>query len=103
VGDVVAANMIATELQLPLPRTLDDCALNVGTGIETTVLELASVLMDVSGRRVEVRHAEERRGELRNSCLDVSRLISLGWSPKTNLRDGLANTYEFIVGKGQGT
>ena len=38
-----------------------------------------------------------RAGELRHSTLDISRLADHGWSPHHGLRDGLRNTYRFIV------
>ncbi|HET9982895.1 MAG TPA: NAD-dependent epimerase/dehydratase family protein [Longimicrobiales bacterium] len=99
VGDVVAANLRATEIALPPATGIDDRGFNVGTGRETTVNELAGVLMEVSGRRVDVRFADARPGELRNSCLDASRLRALGWAPATSLRDGLGRTFHHIAGQ----
>jgi UDP-glucose 4-epimerase len=96
VGDVVAANMILSDATLPPARSLDDRGFNVGTGIETSVNRLAKVLMEQSGQHVPVSHAEERRGEVRNSSLDASYLRSLGWQPQATLDDGLKATYEWI-------
>ncbi|HSH46821.1 MAG TPA: NAD-dependent epimerase/dehydratase family protein [Longimicrobiales bacterium] len=97
VGDVVAANMKAADLPLGAPGTaLDQRAYNVGTGQETSVLELAETLMDAAGREVPVEHAEARAGELRNSSLDVTRLRGTGWKPATSLHEGLRQTLEFI-------
>jgi UDP-glucose 4-epimerase len=101
VGDVVAANMLLTDAPLPAARSLDDRGLNVGTGIETTVVELASTLMQEAGRQVPVQHAAERRGELRHSSLDASRLRSMGWSPSSPLVAGLGETYRWIAGQSQ--
>ncbi len=97
VGDVVAANMLLSEQELPRARSLDDRGFNVGTGIETSVNKLASTLMSASGREVEVVHAEARPGELRHSSLDTERLRSFGWEPRTGLQDGLRETYEWIA------
>lgn len=97
VGDVVAANMLLTDHDFGGANGLDDRAFNVGTGIETSVNELARTLMKSVGREVEVRYAEPRAGELLHSCLDASRLRALGWAPRTSLLDGLAATYEFIA------
>jgi UDP-glucose 4-epimerase len=97
VGDVVAANMLLSHTELPAAATLDDRGFNVGTSEETTVLELAARMMRASERSVPVQHAVERKGELRRSCLDTSKLRSLGWAPATSLLDGLAATYHHIA------
>jgi len=96
VGDVVAANMRLTDLELPRARSLDDRGFNVGTGIETSVNGLASALMEAAGKQVEVNHAEARRGELLHSSLDTARLRAHGWQPRTGLVDGLRETYNWI-------
>lgn len=97
VGDVVAANMVVTDHVFGRLNGIDDRAFNVGTGKETSVNELARTLMEGVGREVEVRYAPPRAGELRHSCLDASRLRALGWAPATDLRAGLAATYEYIA------
>jgi UDP-glucose 4-epimerase len=62
-------------------------AVNIGTGVETSVLELAQAL------GVEPRFAPERRGEIARSCLDVTRAADvLGWRAEVPLGDGLDRT-----------
>ncbi len=97
VGDVVAANLLLTGAELPRARSLDDRGFNVGTGKETSVNELAAVLMRASGRDVPVQRAPARAGELRHSSLDTGRLRSLGWTPRMGLEAGLRTTYEWIA------
>jgi UDP-glucose 4-epimerase len=99
VGDVVAANVLLSDVALEPPTSLDARAYNVGTGRETSVVELAEALMAVSGRRVELQHAPARPGELQHSCLDAGRLRALGWQPQGTLRDGLAHTFRHIAGQ----
>jgi UDP-glucose 4-epimerase len=96
VGDVVAANMLLSEAQLPAARSLDDRGFNVGTGVETSVNQLARGLMEASGAVVEMSNAPARAGEVRHSSLDTARLRSLGWEPRTSLLDGLRQTYQWI-------
>ncbi len=96
VEDVVAANLLLSEAELPRARSLDDRGFNVGTGKETSVNELAAVLMRASGRDVPVNQAPARPGELRHSSLDTGRLRSLGWTPGVELEQGLRTTYEWI-------
>jgi UDP-glucose 4-epimerase len=102
IGDVVAANMLLSDAVLPPGGDLDQRAFNVGTGKETSVNELAHTLIEASGIKVDVHHAAERRGELRHSSLDTSRLQSLGWSVKHDLQKGLGITYDYIVNKETG-
>ena len=97
VGDVVAANLLLTGVELPQAQSLDDRGFNIGCGAEISVRELAGTLMRSVGSEVPVHHAEARAGELRHSSLDASRLRGLGWRPATGLDEGLRNTYEWIA------
>jgi UDP-glucose 4-epimerase len=96
VSDVVSANLFAGEVELPPPATLDARAFNVGTGVETSVNVLARTLMRAAEREVELDYAPARPGELQHSCLDASRLRSLGWLPERSLQDDLGTTYRYI-------
>jgi UDP-glucose 4-epimerase len=84
VSDVVAANLLAAASELTGP-------VNVGHGRETSVLDLLAALDKVSGSRAARPHlAPDRPGEVRRSCLDVSRAqAELGWHPQVELPDGL--------------
>ena len=99
VGDVVAANLLLADVALAPPHTLDARAFNVGTGIETSVIELADALSRAKGRPLERRHAPARAGEVMHSCLAADKLRGLGWAPAATLEQGLAATYDHIAGK----
>lgn len=99
VGDVAQANVLSARLDVSDSKTMDDVAFNVGTGLETSVNELASALMTVAGREVPVEHAPERPGELLRNCLDASKLEGKGWRRAGVLEDGLLATYEWIAGE----
>jgi UDP-glucose 4-epimerase len=90
VGDVVDALLTAADGAPFGPY-------NVGTGRETSVLELADRLRVVTGRDdFHPRHEEERPGEVRRSCLDATRArAEIGWSAATSLEDGLRSTLEW--------
>jgi UDP-glucose 4-epimerase len=102
VADVVSANMLLSDAVLPVGNDLDQRAFNVGTGKETTVVELAQTLMNASGNKVDVHHAAERRGELRHSSLDTTRIGKLGWKAQHDIASGLKVTYDYIVNKETG-
>ena len=98
VGDVVAANVLVSGLELPpSPSGPDAIAFNVGTGVETSVNRLAGLLEQVSGRRPGREHRPARAGELLHSSLDCSRLKQQGWAPRRTLEQGLAETYAYIA------
>ena len=99
VGDVAQANVLSARLDVSDSKTMDDVAFNVGTGLETSVNELASALMSVAGREVPVDHAPERPGELLRNCLDASKLEGQGWRRAGVLEDGLLATYAWIAGE----
>lgn len=85
VSDVVRANLLAAETDVYGP-------INVGSGAETSVLDLIAALDEVSERSslADPEFAPERLGEARRSCLDVSRAgRELGWNAMVPLRDGL--------------
>jgi len=89
VGDVVTANLAAA--QAPVQG-----AINIGTGVETSVLELIEILREVAGvERFEPQFAPARLGELPRSCLDVARAReTLGWAPSVAIREGLRLTLD---------
>ncbi len=64
--------------------------LNIGTGRQVSVNELATVMAERAGRQRSVVHAPARHGELRASALDPERAaIHLGWRPWTELARGV--------------
>jgi UDP-glucose 4-epimerase len=85
VSDVVRANLLAAEATVTGP-------VNIGHGRETSVLDLMAALNEVAPDRplAEPVFVPERPGEVRRSCLDVTRArTELGWEPQVVLPDGL--------------
>jgi len=97
VGDVVEANMIVSEATLSVGNDIDDRAFNVGTGNETSVNELAELLMLGADRSVPVERAPARAGELERNALSCDRLRELGWEAVVDLADGLKRAYWWIA------
>lgn len=91
VEDVARANLLA----LDHPNVTG--ALNVGTGIETSVNDLFKRLVTAAGVATESRHAPPKTGEQRRSVLDpgaAKRL--LGWVHQVSLDEGLRRTVEYF-------
>jgi UDP-glucose 4-epimerase len=71
---------------------------NVGTGGETSVLELHRLCAKVAGVDAEPRLEGARLGDARRSVLDVSHAAEeLGWQPRVSLEDGLRQTWEWLT------
>jgi UDP-glucose 4-epimerase len=102
VGDVVSANMLVSELDLPASPELDDRAFNVGTSVPTSVVGLADALESVAGVSPGRKHEGERPGELRHSTLNTAKIRSHGWAPAHSLEQGLHETYTHIANQGAG-
>jgi len=86
VGDVVASNLAAADAEATGP-------FNVGTGIETSVLDLVEALGDLTGGAFPAEHAPERPGEVKRIALDTARARqALGWEPAVGLSEGLERT-----------
>jgi len=99
VKDVVSANMRASEMGLDRSaEDFDAWAFNVGTGTGTSVNRLADHLERIAGTRPGREYRGERPGELRHSTLDITKFEGRGWSPRTDLREGLRATWAHLVG-----
>ena len=71
---------------------------NIGTGTETSVLELYDAVRRVAGSGREAELAPARLGELQRSVLDVSLAErELGWRPQHSLDDGLTETWRWVT------
>ncbi len=90
VGDVVSAALAAAESEARGP-------INVGTGIETDVLELAARLGELGGKSFEPDFAPAREGEVQRVSVDPARAAEeLGWKAEVGLADGLRITLDSI-------
>jgi len=100
VGDVADATYRAASVNLDEALHLDDRAFNVGTGIATSVLDLATTLLDAAGVSVPIEFAPKRPGEQQQSFLAVGKAARvLGWSPRISLANGLADTYRWFAAR----
>jgi UDP-glucose 4-epimerase len=90
VGDAVTAFLAAADTGRP-------GTWNIGTGIETSVLDLAATIGEAAGRAVEPRFAPQWPGELPRSALavDLAR-HDLGWSAATSLAEGVRAVCRWI-------
>ncbi|MEU5717348.1 GDP-L-fucose synthase [Streptomyces sp. NPDC020403] len=76
-----------------------DEPVNVGCGEDLTIRELAETVREVTGYRGSVAWDTSKPDGTPRKLLDVSRLSSLGFSPRIPLRDGIARTYAWWLGR----
>jgi UDP-glucose 4-epimerase len=85
--DTVEANILAAESQA--------CGIfNIGTGISSSVNELANIILDITGSKVGPIYEEPRAGDIRYSYADISKSKTFGYEPKYSLEEGLRQTFE---------
>ncbi len=103
VGDVARANLAGAERPLPKAGRLDTRGFNIGTGIETTVEQLARGLMRAAGTEVPLAPKPARPGEQHRSAVKIDRAADvLGWKPEVDLQTGLGETFNFFAGRHAG-
>ncbi len=73
----------------------DDMPINVGSGQEVTIAELAQLIAAVVGFEGKVNFDASRPDGTPRKLLETSRLTGLGWSARTSLQDGLSSTYRW--------
>ncbi len=70
---------------------------NVGTGVETSTRQLHSAIALAAGKPDEPEFHPPRLGDIRRSCLDVTRAKNvLGWAPRVQLVDGVSRTVDYF-------
>jgi len=70
--------------------------INLGTGSETSIIRLADLIIEMSGREIPKVHMQERKGEIRRSMADMSRFAGLFRETEmTPMREGLKRTFEW--------
>ena len=69
--------------------------INVGTGEDVTIKELAETIADVVGYKNDVKWLTDKPNGTPRKVLNVDKMKSLGWEPKIGLREGIESTYEW--------
>ncbi len=93
--DFVYVADVADAVLRALERREVTGALNIGTGVETSINDLFRRVRELTGVEVEKLHGPPKLGEQRRSVLDVAwAKRHLGWSPQVSLEEGLTLTVE---------
>lgn len=73
-----------------------DSFINVGTGIETSILELVALICDIMCYNGRIVWDTSKPNGAPRRVLDVSKLNSLGWKPKTSLKEGIEKIVDYL-------
>ncbi len=90
VDDLAAALLICME------RYDSDEIINIGTGEDVTIKELAEMIVEVTGYKNDYEWDTSKPNGTPRKVLNVDKVKSLGWEPKISLREGLESTYEWM-------
>lgn len=71
--------------------------INIGTGQDLTILDLAKKIADIIGFKGEIKTKKELPDGTPRKLLDVNRIKRLGWMPSIKLDDGLRETYDWFL------
>jgi len=71
--------------------------INVGTGVDCTIRELAETVARVTGYRGELVFDSSKPDGTPRKLMDVSRLKALGWQAEMSLEEGLTETYQWFL------
>ncbi|MFM7676386.1 MAG: GDP-L-fucose synthase family protein [Synechococcus sp.] len=96
--DLGEACVFALERWQPAPEDLQH--LNVGTGVDLTIRELAESVAAATGFKGEILWDPSKPDGTPKKQLDVSRLAALGWRARIPLAEGLASTVADFVARG---
>jgi GDP-L-fucose synthase len=75
----------------------DALHINVGTGEDLMIRELAEMIRDVVYPAAVIRLDSSKPDGAPRKLLDIGRIKSLGWQPRIALRDGIQSTYEWFL------
>ena len=98
VDDLGEACVFALEQWQPGPEELQ--FLNVGTGVDLTIRELAEAVAAATGYQGEIHWDTSKPDGTPKKQLDVSRLAALGWTARIPLAEGLASTVADFAARG---
>jgi GDP-L-fucose synthase len=86
-----------------LMNTYDDSQpINLGTGADLSIKELAEMIKDVVGYRGQLCFDPSKPDGMPVKVLDSSRLLNMGWQPKCNFKSSLKVTYDWFLENGDG-
>ena len=91
------AQDLADCIEFIMDKELDQSLINVGSGQEVSILQLANMIKSVVGFQGDLSFDSSKPDGNPRKLLDSSVITELGWKPKTELEDGLKITYDWFL------
>jgi GDP-L-fucose synthase len=86
---------LATAIDISLENYDSELHINVGTGEDLSIKELAALISELTGFKGEILWDSSKSDGTPRKVLDVTRIQKLGWSPKISLRNGIQSTIDW--------
>ena len=86
---------LAEALYICMEKYDSEEIINIGTGEDVTIKELAEIIVDVTGYKNKYEWDTSKPNGTPRKVMNVDKMKSLGWEPKINLREGIETTYEW--------
>ena len=86
---------LAEALYICMEKYDDEEIINIGTGEDVTIKELAETIIDVTGYENDYEWDTSKPNGTPRKVLNVDKMKALGWEPKISLREGIESTYEW--------
>ena len=71
--------------------------INMGTGVDVSIKELANLIKDIVGFEGEILWDSDMPDGMPKKMMDSSRIFEMGWNPQVKLEEGLKNTYKWYL------
>ena len=86
---------LAEALYICMEKYDDEEIINIGTGEDVTIKELAETIIDVTGYENDYEWDTSKPNGTPRKVLNVDKMKALGWEPKIGLREGIESTYKW--------
>lgn len=91
--DFIFVANVCTAVVKALNSTVQGEVFQIGTGMETSILQLASRIQQLAGKHVAIQHSNPRRGDIQQNYSTITKAAAqLEWKPQVNLNEGLRLT-----------
>jgi len=92
--DFIHADDISEAIIMSLEKDIEG-VLQIATGKETSILEIAELIRDIHGGNIPIEFKPPRKGEIRRNYSDISKAKSLGYNPKISIERGIEEVYKW--------
>ena len=90
-------NDLAKACLILLDKYENSVAINIGSGQEISIGNLASLVSNIVGFKGDIRFNTNRPNGTQRKLLNSTRISELGWNPQVSLEDGITSTYDWFL------